>query len=113
MASAWEELLESAEDIGIVVSRTLTPRAAVARLHRVRGMTEEGREALDRIGLALEREGYGRPAAGFQGDASLASDLAVVLGRLRAGVDANDRLRATMLPPSLLSRTVKLVGRLA
>ncbi len=113
VASAWEELLESAEDIGIVVSRTLTPRAAVARLHRVRGMTEEGREALDRIGLALEREGYGRPAAGFQGDASLASDLAVVLGRLRAGVDANDRLRATMLPPSLLSRTVKLVGRLA
>ncbi len=113
VASAWEEIVESAEDIGIVVSRTLTPREAVARLHRVRGMTDEGRSALDRIGLALEREGYGRPTAAFRGDAALAADLTLVVGRLRAGVDVGDRLRATMLPPSLVSRTVKLVGGLA
>lgn len=113
VASAWQEVLETSEDVGILVSGTLTPREAVARLHRVRGMDDASREALDRIGRALEREGYGRPSPGFRGDAALADDLAEVLGRLRAGADGNDRFKATMLPPSLVSRTVKLVGRLA
>lgn len=122
-AFAWHEVMESAEDVGIVVSRTLTPREAVARLHRVRGMSGVGREALDRIGRAVELEGYGRPVpegttgAGEPRDiekqSRLAGDLVVVLGCLKAGIDGNDRLRATMLPPSLVSRTVKLVGRLA
>lgn len=122
-ASAWHEVIESAEDVGVVVSRTLTPREAVARLHRVRGMTSTGREALDRIGRALEREGYGRPAVNGAEESgstaadpawsAIADDLTVVLGCLKAGADGNDRIRATMLPPSLVSRTVKLVGRLA
>ncbi|WP_344757666.1 transglutaminase family protein [Leifsonella bigeumensis] len=122
-ASAWHEVMESAEDIGVTVSRTLTPREAVARLHRVRGMSDAGREALDRIGRAIEREGYGRPTrdgtAGYGESrvidvrSGLADDLAIVLRCLKAGADGNDRLRATMLPPSLVSRTVKLVGRLA
>lgn len=122
-ASAWHEVMESAEDVGILVSRALTPREAVARLNRVRGMSDAGREALERIGRAVEREGYGRPTpvgvaepgepSVSQVQSGLAADLTVVLGCLRAGADGNGRLRAAMMPPSLVSRTVKLVGRLA
>lgn len=113
VASAWQEVIETSEDVGILVSRTLTPREAVARLHRVRGMTDVGREALARIGRALEREGYGRPSPGFRGDAALADDLRSVLACLLGGADGNDRFKAMVLPPSLVSRTVKFVGRLA
>ncbi len=111
--SAWLEVLESSEDAGVLVSRTLTPREAVARLQRVRGMDDAGREALERIGRAVELEGYGRPSSGSRPDPALADDLAVVIGRLRVSTDGKDRLRAAMLPPSLVSRTVRLVSRLA
>lgn len=111
-SSAWRETLESSEDVGVVVSPTLTPREAVARLQRVRGMDERGRASLERLGQAVEQESYGRPATDDAGPgAALANDLTTVLACLRAGIDSSDRLRATLLPPSLVARTVRLAAR--
>lgn len=110
--SAWQEVLETAEDAGVVVAATLTPREAVARLGRLRGMNDESRAALAALGLALEREGYGRPG---QSSAATGQELAVllktVLSRLRAGADSPDRLRTWLLPPSLVARAGRLAGR--
>lgn len=111
-ASAWRELLESSEDVGVRVSPTLTPREAVARLQRVRGMNPAGQVALERIGEAVEREGYGRPATAKVGvGLAIAKDLTTVLTCFRAGIDNSANLRATLLPPSLVSRALRLAGR--
>jgi transglutaminase-like putative cysteine protease len=113
-ASAWQEVLESAEDVGVVVAPTLTPREAVARLDRTRGMSAAGSEALERIGRAVEAEGYGPPGPADRARrAGLADDLATVLACLRAGIDGNGRIRATMLPPSLVARATNVVSRFA
>jgi transglutaminase-like putative cysteine protease len=112
-ASAWRELLESSEDVGVTVSPTLTPREAVARLQRVRGMNSAGQLALVSLGEAVEREGYGRPRTAEGGSGvAIAQDLTTVLACFRAGVDSSVNLRATLLPPSLVSRTLRLAGRL-
>jgi hypothetical protein len=107
-------VLESAEDVGVVVAPTLTPREAVARLDRTRGMSAAGSEALERIGRAVEAEGYGPPGPADRARrAGLADDLATVLACLRAGIDGNGRIRATMLPPSLVARATNVVSRFA
>ncbi|MBB5632538.1 transglutaminase-like putative cysteine protease [Cryobacterium mesophilum] len=115
VASAWREIIETAEDIGIVIPPTLTPREAVARLDRVRGMSGGAGESLARVGLALEREGYG-PGGGVSARSAeerraLAADVTAVLSCLSASVDANARAKATMLPRSLVSRISTSVAR--
>jgi transglutaminase-like putative cysteine protease len=136
-ASAWRELLEFAEDVGIVIGPNLTPREVVARLRRVRGMSGEGAESLERIRAAVELEGYGRPAVDSAGAApsikvlrntaptntapsntapsntSLAGDLATVLARLSASVDRGVRMRAALAPPSLVRRARLTITRFA
>jgi hypothetical protein len=75
-------------------------------------MNPAGQLALERIGDAVEREGYGRPAMAKGGSGlAIAKDLTTVLSCFRAGVDNSANLRATLLPPSLVSRTLRLAGR--
>jgi len=114
-ASAWHEILESAEDIGIIVGETLTPRGVVARLERVRGMSGAGSDALARIRDAVEREEYGRPHAAAEAvpRPALATDLTEVLSRLSTSVDSGTRMRAALLPPSLVQRARRVVARFA
>ncbi len=111
--AAWQELLETAEDLGMVLGSTLTPREVVARLKRVRGMSGECGEALERIRASVEREGYGRPQTGTSPDDTLARDLATVRARLHASVDSGVRMRAALLPPSLVRRVRRGVARIA
>lgn len=116
-ASAWRELLESAEDVGILLGDTLTPRGIAARLERVRGMSGPASDALARIRLAVEQDGYGRPPGHGGANATrgreLADDLAEVISRLSASVDGNTRMRAMLLPPSLVRRARRTVARFA
>jgi hypothetical protein len=77
-------------------------------------MTESGAEALARIGAAVEAEGYGRSGlTDPAGHPALADDLALVLPCLGSSVEGNDRLRAALLPPSLVSRVRRVVARFA
>ncbi len=112
----WREILESAEDVGIVVAPTLTPRETAERLGRVRGMAGEGSEALHRIESAVERYGYGpRPEETMSQDArrALVADSRTVLACLASSVPRDERTRAFLLPPSLVGRTIRAVRRLA
>lgn len=106
---AWREVVETAADVGAGVSATLTPRATVQRLSRAPGMTESARAALDRLGVALERELYG-PATGTPTGpfaVELATDAERVIACLRAGQQRGDRARSFLLPPSLVSHVAQ------
>lgn len=107
---AWRELLATATDVGLVLRRTETPRETVERLRRARGMTGSGRDAVNRIGAAVERERFGRPSE-LADSGSLADDVAIVTACLRSGIAGSERLRATLWPNSLVNRNGRLAAR--
>jgi hypothetical protein len=100
---AWQEVVATAADVGISLEPILTPREMVDRLARAPEMNAESRDALTRLLAAVERERYGRPAAEPPASGVLAGDLAVVIEALMAGTDGAGRLRARLLPHSLLA----------
>lgn len=115
VVSLWREIVDTAEDARITVAPTLTPRDAVSRLQRARGMTDAAREALARVGHALELEGYGPPQiadASATARIALVADAKVVIACLVASAPDDARVKAFLLPASLVSRTKSAVGRL-
>ena len=112
VAAAWREVRESAEDFGILLQATSTPRSAIERLRMSSGVTESGRAALERIGPVIEAAGYARPEpVVITGRPGLARDVDTVIRSLRAGADRADRIRARLFPSSLLSRAVRGMKR--
>lgn len=112
VAAAWREVRESAEDFGIVLQTTSTPRGAIQRLRMSTVLTEPGREALDRMVPIIEAAGYGRPpAVPSLSRPGLAQDVTTVIRSLRSGADPADRLRARLLPSSLFSRATRATRR--
>lgn len=113
----WREIVDSAHDVGIVVKPTLTLREAMAEIERGRGMTPEGAEALVRLGEAAEQEGYGPPHAHTVTQESerhsLVEDAKLVLRCLAASALGDERVRAVLLPPSLVARVKKAMTRFA
>ncbi|WP_168626582.1 DUF3488 and transglutaminase-like domain-containing protein [Cryobacterium sp. BB307] len=107
---AWRELRATATDVGLALRRTETPRETVERLRRARGMTQSGRDAVSRIGAAVERERFGRPSE-LADSGSLADDVAVATACLRSGIAGPERLRATLWPNSLVNRNGRLAAR--
>lgn len=116
LVALWREVMESSEDLGFLVESTLTPRETTARLQRSRGMTAEGRDALDRLCEAVEHEGYGPPFAREatlrEARETLIADTKVILACLSASAGSDTRMRAVMLPPSLVTRAKRAVTRL-
>lgn len=106
--TAWQELLDSAADLGIIVPDTATPREAVEQLADCIGGAQ--RDALDRMRGAVERESYSYASAGAPGggplirSASLAADLRTITADLRAAADRRRRLRAALIPASTIAR---------
>ncbi|MEO7348836.1 MAG: DUF3488 and transglutaminase-like domain-containing protein [Terrimesophilobacter sp.] len=114
VVSLWREIVDTAQDAGISIGPTLTPREARARLHRARGMSDAGRAALDRVGEALEREGYGPPrvdGANAQALNAIVADARVVISCLLASTPNDARLKAFLLPASLVASTQQAVRR--
>lgn len=118
-ALGWVEVLHSAEDVGIRVPDTVTPREAARRLEdafvvaasrrpgtRAARRLNDGVLALRRIAQAVEREGYARPT----GRASVsADDVLSVVGSLRRSVGRARTLRAVVAPSSLWRRATAAV----
>ncbi|MEO6943748.1 MAG: DUF3488 and transglutaminase-like domain-containing protein [Lacisediminihabitans sp.] len=95
---AWRELLATAEDLGLNLPDTLTPREVANLL-----ASAAGGESLDRLRIALERESYavsGAPGVDH-------ADLKKVVSRLRAGVPWRDRMTARFIPRSVWSRVFR------
>lgn len=95
--AAWRELNDSLADLGIARPQEQTARALAATLGAQPGVDAE---AMGMLVDAIERASYAQ-AAPDAGD--LSRPLRIVLTQLRAGVDGRRRLRARLLPVSLVA----------
>ncbi|MEU3457979.1 DUF3488 and transglutaminase-like domain-containing protein [Micromonospora sp. NPDC006766] len=100
--AAWDELLDTLVDFQIRVDRTETPRATAERLAREAVGEDAGAVTGVRLlGRAEERARYARdPLDGEE----LHPGLRAVRGALAARADRRTRIRAALLPPSVLLR---------
>lgn len=116
-ALGWHEVLQTAEDAGIPVPRSATPREsgrllaeAIASGRRPAkdpdGVISAATAALARIVTMIELEGYARPG---RGASVSADDVAVTVNRLKSAQDWWARVRAVLLPASLWRRAVQAV----
>ena len=107
---AWQEVLDTADDLRLDVPRSATPGAAaeVLAAHlgaasggRRRHGSEESRAALDRVVTALTTERFaGRPA-----EADVGRDARRVVDALRASSTPRRRVAALVAPRSLWAST--------
>jgi transglutaminase-like putative cysteine protease len=98
-AIAWSELIDTARDFRWHVSDTETPRAFAARVGDI--LSDLNRlDALDRLLLAIERESFGPP--GRFHARGVADDLELVLAGLQEQAGNIGRLRAVLVPVSLV-----------
>ncbi|WP_035850205.1 transglutaminase family protein [Kitasatospora azatica] len=102
--AAWQELIDTAWDLGIPPDEALSPRHTVRRISEAGALDERGRAAVGRVALATERVLYAREAGPT---APLGPDLRTARDGLRASAKRGQRLRAVLLPPS----TVRLAWR--
>ncbi|MFF8768774.1 transglutaminaseTgpA domain-containing protein [Kitasatospora sp. NPDC015120] len=95
--AAWDELIDSAWDLGIPPDESRTPRAAARRIVETGELDEASAAAAGRVALATERVLYARSA---QVGEPLAADVRTARAGLRARVGRRGRIRALLLPPS-------------
>ncbi|MFE2722949.1 transglutaminaseTgpA domain-containing protein [Kitasatospora sp. NPDC059327] len=95
--AAWEELVDSAWDLGIPPDESRTPRAAARRISEAAELDEASAAAAGRVALATERVLYARSA---EVSAPLAADVRTARNGLRAGAGRLGRTKAVLLPPS-------------
>ena len=111
--AAWDELVATARDLGAGGGGSETPRAFAARLAQRPAVHDaEVGAALLRIRDSVERERYGPTAERGDGApvATLAHDVAAVRSALLADAAAAERVRATLLPASLIDRARTALG---
>ncbi|GAA1627904.1 transglutaminase TgpA family protein [Actinoplanes couchii] len=97
--AAWDELIDSMVDFQVPVDPAETPRITAQRLIRDSALTGEPAEAAALLGTAEERARYARQP--LQG-AELTSALTRVRTGMAATAPTKTRLRATLLPPSVM-----------
>ncbi|MEU1403515.1 DUF3488 and transglutaminase-like domain-containing protein [Streptomyces sp. NPDC005728] len=95
--AVWQELTDSAWDVGILPDESQTPRKAAARIVRLGHLDPAAGTAVHRVADALEQVLYAprpRPVAG------LAEDVRRVIAALNGTVRRRTRLRALFAPRS-------------
>ncbi|MBQ0829952.1 transglutaminase family protein [Streptomyces tagetis] len=95
--AVWQELGDTAWDLGIPPDGSLTPRGAAGRIVRLGRLDEEAAAAVHRVARAVEEALYAprpRPVEGLARDADRAA------AGLRASVGRGTRLRARIAPRS-------------
>ncbi|GAA5196852.1 DUF3488 and transglutaminase-like domain-containing protein [Rugosimonospora acidiphila] len=99
--ATWDELLDTLVDHRILVDEAETPRVTVERLAGSLYLNADGVEGVRVIGRAEERARYAKeplPTAG------LSESLRAVRSSIAGRVSRRTRLRALVLPPSVLDR---------
>lgn len=91
---AWDEVLDTATDLGIDIDRMRSPRTIAAKI------TSDG--ALERLRDLVERERYGRPEEPRDGDPR--ADAIETIAALRARASRGERFKAAVTPRSLVNR---------
>ncbi len=95
--AAWEELIDSAWDLGIMPDDSRSPRYTVRRLTEAGALGEQAQAAVGRVALATERVMYARESGQRL---PLGPDVRTVREGLRSSAGRGRRLRAVLLPPS-------------
>lgn len=98
---AWNELLAVAEDVGLRMPSTMTPRETAAML-----APTAGGEALGRLRAAVERDSYASPGS-VQVDKA---DVREVTARLMGSASRRDRAMARFAPASVWGRMLHFRG---
>jgi hypothetical protein len=106
---AWQELRETARDLGVDARESSTPTELAAQLaaylaHAPR-RTARATTALTALQGLVEDEAYGVPAYRYNGE-QMADVLAIVLRGLRRATPVANRLAATIVPPTLVDRVL-------
>ena len=101
---AWEEIVDSAADLGFDVRNGDTERDLAERLRSSAGLAPDAASALGRVLSARERERYAGDVVPMAGSDGLRADVGAVLAALTESVPVARRLRATFAPASVLSR---------
>lgn len=107
--TGWRELLQTADDLGIEIDESDTPRQAARAIVRAGRF---GGTEVDSLGRALdvvERQSFARLTAGASGPEH-AVQVNRVIGRLRATAGLRARIRAAIAPRSIWSRIIGLVA---
>ena len=94
----WEELRDTARDLGIEWSDARTPRQAVATVIARQHLSGDVADAATRVGRVTERSRYAATPPSTEG---LSDDVSTVRTALLDRVDRSTRVRATLLPVSL------------
>ncbi|MEV4612827.1 DUF3488 and transglutaminase-like domain-containing protein [Kitasatospora sp. NPDC049258] len=96
--AAWQELVDSAWDLGIPPDDARTPRRTVQRLTETAELGAEAAAAAGRVALATERVLYARELGPLT---ALGPDVRTAREGLRARTGRLGRLRAVLLPASM------------
>ncbi|MFD7581281.1 DUF4129 domain-containing protein, partial [Kitasatospora sp. NPDC059817] len=96
--AAWDELIDSAWDVGIPPDESHTPRSAARRITEKAELDADSAAAAGRLALATERVLYA--PAGQVTTAPLSADVRTARQGLRATASRAGRTRAVLLPPS-------------
>ncbi len=97
----WEELRDTARDLGIPWSMAQTPRQAVSSVVAGQRLRGEAADAALRVGRATERARYAATPPSTEG---LAEDVVTVRSALLRRAERPARWRALLLPASLRDR---------
>jgi transglutaminase-like putative cysteine protease len=106
---AWQELRDTARDLGVDARESSTPSELAAQLAAYLGTapkrTAQAASALVRLRELVEDEAYGVPAYRYNGE-QIADELGVVLKGLRRASEPGHRIAAVLVPPTLVDRVV-------
>jgi transglutaminase-like putative cysteine protease len=105
---AWQELRETARDLGLDARASSTPSELAAQLARFLATSSKSADtavALQRLLELVEEESYGVPAYRYNGE-QMSDELTAVLRGLRRARAPIPRLIATIVPPTLIDRVV-------
>ncbi|MBO8194220.1 transglutaminase domain-containing protein [Streptomyces oryzae] len=94
---AWQELIDTGWDYGILPEDSATPRTAAERLTRIGQLGPEEAEATQRVALAVEQVLYAPVPRAAPGTAD---EVRRIRAGLRAAAPRTVRIRALLLPPS-------------
>ncbi|WP_405017000.1 DUF3488 and transglutaminase-like domain-containing protein [Kitasatospora sp. NBC_00070] len=107
--AAWEELLDTAWDLGIPPDDSRTPRGTAHRIAEAGRLDAPATAAAGRVALATERVLYARTAAP---ELPLGPDVRTATEGLRAAAGRRGRARAVLLPASAARLRWRLADRL-
>lgn len=102
--AAWDELLDTATDLGLTSRQDETPRTLARRLAREAMFDADSATAVRDIALAEERARYAPESVALSRSVDLARPLRSARRALGRHAGRRQRLRARILPPSTVNR---------